>query len=88
MIDTSTFMWYTNNKTTSIWAHTEMGEVQVADCRNKLVSIRSQRLHARLCSEAPAMLALLTEAADNMDAEQFAEFTQILQRVHGQSAEE
>ena len=85
MIDTSTFMWYTNSKTTSVWAHTESGEVLIADCRNKVLNIRSQRLNARLCANAPAMFALLMDAADNMDHHHFQAFTEILQSVNGKS---
>ena len=83
MIDTSTYMWYTRDKTATVWAHAESGEVLIADCYNKNMTVSGQRLNARLCAEAPAMFVLLTEAADSMDYRHFAVFAEILQRVGG-----
>jgi len=85
MIDTSTFMWYTRDKTATVWAHAESGEVLIADCYNKNLTTSSQRLNARLIAEAPVMFALLQEASSTMDYDQFEVFAGILHRVSGKS---
>ena len=88
MIDTSTFMWYTRNKTATVWAHTESGEVLIADFYNKNTTISSQRLNARICSEAPQMYNLLHGLTEHMTHEQYEAFAEIIRHIHaGQSPE-
>jgi hypothetical protein len=49
--------WYASN--TSVWAHNAHGETLIADCANKNTPTANQRLNARLCAAAPALLELL-----------------------------
>jgi len=88
MIDTSTWMWYTRDKTATVWAHAESGEVLIADCYNKNTTISSQRLNARLCSEAPHMYALLHDLTEHMTHEQYETFAEMIRRLHASQSPE
>lgn len=49
--------WYATQ--TRVWTHTAMGETLIADCTNKNMPTADQRLNARMCSAAPALMELL-----------------------------
>ena len=51
------FDWYTTNA--RVWTHTVLGETLIADCTNKNLPTADQRLNARLCAAAPALMELL-----------------------------
>ena len=49
--------WYSTH--TRVWTHTVLGETQIADCTNKNLTTADQRLNARMCAAAPALMELL-----------------------------
>lgn len=48
--------WYATH--TRVWTHTVLGETLIADCTNKNLPTADQRLNARLCAAAPALMEL------------------------------
>lgn len=77
MIETSS--WYATGST--VWTHTAHGETLVADCTNRNVPVSIQRLNARLCTAAPAMLELL-ESIDYLEPDHFNALLSIRKYVH------
>jgi hypothetical protein len=59
-METSTPLWYNTGKTT-VWSHTQLGEILIADCTSKVLTVSAQRLNTRIITIAPEMMELLNE---------------------------
>jgi len=46
------------NKTT-VWEYTSQGDVMIADCQNKTLTLEGQRENARLIANAPRMYEIV-----------------------------
>jgi hypothetical protein len=77
-IETSS--WYHTNKTT-VWAHTQLGEILIADCTNRSMSMPSQRLNTRLITASPAMMELLEDIKNYLEPDHLNRYAEIRNSV-------
>ena len=63
--------WLADKKQRTVWAQTSFGMMRIADCASKTLTIKSQRLNARLISQAPEMwdciALMLIRHGDSLD---------------------
>ena len=73
--------WLADKKQRTVWAQTSFGMMRIADCASKTLTIKSQRLNARLISQAPEMwdcIALvLIRHGDALDPDLFKQMMSI-----------
>jgi len=48
---------------TTVWEYTAQGDILVADCKNKSLTLEGQRENARLIANAPRMYDLIKDLA-------------------------
>jgi hypothetical protein len=90
MNDTSTSMgpWFTAMEPhgtlgATVWELGPNGNILVADCTNKKLTIATQRLNARLCAAAPAMADILMDAFGGLSFEEADRARELFQYVFG-----
>ena len=61
--------WIGSPDKTTVWEYTSVGDVRIADCSSKVLTIDAQRENARLIANAPQMYEIIkTIAKDNPNA--------------------
>ena len=77
--------WLADKKQRTVWAQTGFGMMRIADCASKTLTIKSQRLNARLISQAPemwdCMALVLIRHGDALDPALFEQMMSIREFV-------
>lgn len=61
--------WVGSPEKNTVWEYSSIGDVMIADCTSKVLTIEAQRENARLIANAPQMYEIIkTLAMDNPDA--------------------
>ena len=61
--------WVGSPHKNTVWEYSSIGDVMIADCTSKVLTIEAQRENARLIANAPQMYEIIkTLAKDNPDA--------------------
>ena len=61
--------WVGSPEKNTVWEYTSAGDVRIADCSSKVLTIDAQRENARLIANAPQMYEIIkTIAKDNPNA--------------------
>jgi len=61
--------WVGSPEKNTVWEYSSIGDVMIADCTSKVLTIQAQRENARLIANAPQMYEIIkTLAKDNPDA--------------------
>ena len=61
--------WVGSPEKNTVWEYTSAGDVRIADCSSKILTIDAQRENARLIANAPQMYEIIkTIAKDNPNA--------------------
>lgn len=61
--------WVGSPKKNTVWEYSSIGDVMIADCTSRVLTIEAQRENARIIANAPQMYEIIkTLAMDNADA--------------------
>jgi len=61
--------WVGSPDRNTVWEYTSIGDVMIADCASKALTIQGQRENARLVANAPRMYEIIKSIAmDDPDA--------------------
>jgi hypothetical protein len=61
--------WVGSPEKNTVWEYSSIGDVMIADCTSKVLTIQAQRENARLIANAPQMYEIIkTLAMDNPNA--------------------
>jgi hypothetical protein len=62
-VDTFKQWWIGKPNRNTVWEYTAIGDVLVADCTSKVLTVDAQRQNARLIAQAPQMYELIKKLA-------------------------
>lgn len=61
--------WVGSPEKNTVWEYSSIGDVMIADCTSRVLTIEAQRENARIIANAPQMYEIIkTIAMDNADA--------------------
>lgn len=55
--------WVGSPDRITVWEYTSIGDVMIADCSSKVITIQAQRDNARMIANAPRMYELIKDLA-------------------------
>ena len=77
-VDTTKQWWIGSPNKNTVWEYTAIGEVMIADCTSRVLTVDAQRQNAKLIAHAPQMYELI-----KMLAPYDAEAMDIVKQVEG-----